>query len=381
MRLDGWKDVTDNVYIWDYIQNFDDYLTPFPVLERMGERLRFYRDKGVEGIFLNGSGYDYVPFDDVRTYVLASLLRDPGQPVEALMRRYIAANYPKSGDLLAGFCVQAERRAAASARGLNLYGGIRDAEASWLDAAKFAAFYDELGRVLPTAKGAERRQLHELLTALSYTRLEVARNHAAGPSGCMERRGGSLRVRPQAGQWLAALEECASFAGMKHVGESGLPVGEYLGAWRSRIFQAETVSNLLPDTGLKAVSRPDEGYEDLGVLTDGVRGLPVGYHYGWHISSADLEVEIPAGAASRAQRFEMSFLDMPRHRLRAPRSVEVYKDGALYRAFVPKPDAAGRIFTVSGPVDLSGAERITVRALRPEGGRTQLAADEIYLIP
>lgn len=136
VRLDGWKDVTDNVYIWDYIQNFDDYLTPFPVLERMGERLRFYRDKGVEGIFLNGSGYDYVPFDDVRTYVLASLLRDPGQPVEALMRRYIAANYPKSGDLLAGFCVQAERRAAASARGLNLYGGIRDAEASWLDAAK-----------------------------------------------------------------------------------------------------------------------------------------------------------------------------------------------------------------------------------------------------
>lgn len=141
------------------------------------------------------------------------------------------------------------------------------------------------------------------------------------------------------------------------------------------------MSNLLPDTGLKVVSRPDEGYEDLGVLTDGVRGLPVGYHYGWHISSADLEVEIPAGAASRAHRFEMSFLDMPRHRLRAPRSVEVYKDGALYRAFVPKPDAAGRIFTVSGPVDLSGAERITVRALRPEGGRTQLAADEIYLIP
>lgn len=32
-RLDRWKNVAGEVYIWDYIQNFDDYLTPFPVLE------------------------------------------------------------------------------------------------------------------------------------------------------------------------------------------------------------------------------------------------------------------------------------------------------------------------------------------------------------
>lgn len=380
-RLDRWKNVTGKVYIWDYIQNYDDYLTPFPVLERMGERLRFYRDKGVDGVFLNGSGYDYVPFDDMRTYVLASLMRDPVQPVEGLIRRYFAANYPKSGDLLADFCVQAERRAAASGTGLNLYGSIRDAEASWLDAGEFVAFYDALGRVLPTAKDAERRRLHELLTALSYTRLEVARRHAADPFGFAERTGDRLRVKPQAEKWLAALEESASFAAMKHISESGLPVGEYLDAWRSRIARAETVSDLLLGAGLKAVSKPDERYADLGVLTDGVRGLSAGYHYGWHISSADLEVEIPAGAASRAHRFEMSFLDMPRHRLRAPQSVAIYKDGVLYKTFEPASDAEGRIFTVSGPVDLSGAERITVKALRPEGGRVQLAADEIYLIP
>ncbi len=380
-RLDRWKNVTDKVYIWDYIQNFDDYLTPFPVLERMGERLRFYRDKGVEGVFLNGSGYDYVPFDDVRTYVLASLMRDPGLSVEGLVRRYFAANYPTSGDLLAGFCMQAEQRAGATKTALGLYGSIRDAEASWLDAGEFAAFYDALERMLPATKDAERRRLHELLTALSYTRLEVARRHAADPFGFAGRRGDQLRLKPQAEKWLTALAEYASFADMKYVSESRLPVGKYLDAWRSRIADAEPVSDLLLGVGLKAVSKPDEHYTDLGVLTDGVRGLSAGYHYGWHISSVDLEVEIPAGEASRAHRFEMSFLDMPRHRLRAPRSVEIYKDGALYKTFVPIPDAEGRIFTVSGPVDLSDAGRITVRALRPEGSRVQLATDEIYLIP
>ena len=42
-RLDRWKNVAGEVYIWDYIQNFDDYLTPFPVLELTARRLRFYR--------------------------------------------------------------------------------------------------------------------------------------------------------------------------------------------------------------------------------------------------------------------------------------------------------------------------------------------------
>ena len=32
-QLDNWKKVTNNIYIWDYINNFDDYLTPFPILK------------------------------------------------------------------------------------------------------------------------------------------------------------------------------------------------------------------------------------------------------------------------------------------------------------------------------------------------------------
>lgn len=380
-RLDRWKNVTGNVYVWDYVQNFDDYLTPFPVLEGMAERLRFYRDRGVEGIFLNGSGYDYVPFDDMRTWVLASLMRDPGQPVEVLMRRFFAENYPESGGLLADFCAFAERRAAARKRRLNLYGGIRDAEASWLDAGEFVRFYEELERTLPVTKDAERRHLHELVTALSYTRLEVARSHAGDAFGMAERKGDRLRVKPGTERWLATLAEHASFAGMKYVSESALPVGDYIGAWRSRILGGSETRSLLLGVALKSLSKPDEGYSDTGVLTDGVRGLGIGYHYGWHISSADLELEIPVDAASCAQRFEMSFLELPCHRLRAPQRVEVYRDGVLCKTFVPTPDGENRIFTAAGPVDLSGARRITVRAVRPEGERVQLAADEIYLIP
>lgn len=239
-RLDRWKNVAGEVYIWDYIQNFDDYLTPFPVLELTARRLRFYRDRGVGGVFLNGSGCDYVPFDDMRTYVLSALMLDPGQSPEAFDAPLFCRELSPVGELLAGFCADAERRAAASKRPLNLYGSIRSAEEEWLDAGDFVRFYEALEAVLPTTKDAERRSLHRLLTALSYTRLEIARNHAAEACGFAVNKDGRLRVNPSVERWLAALDTHADFPEMEHINESGLLPGDYLAQWRGR---------LLPGTG------------------------------------------------------------------------------------------------------------------------------------
>ncbi len=379
--LERWRGVTGTVYVWDYIQNFDDYLSPFPVLDLMAGRLRFYRDHGVAGIFLNGSGSDYVPFDDMRSYVLSALMLDPGQSPEELMRNYFTANYPRSGALLADYCARIEHIAAASVRPLDLYGGIRSAEMTWLDAGDFVLFYDALAERLPSARDAERRSLHRLLTSLSYTRLELARSHASGNAGLAVRDGNILVPRPAVNRWLAALEEHVGFAEMSGTDESHSAIDAYLREWRNRILPALGTPDVLLGAELTPVSRPDEQYRNLGVLTDGVRGMAFGYHYGWHISSTDLEVELPADVAARAGRLEISFLRLPRHRLQEPRAVEVYKDGTLHATLRPTADAAGRIVTFAAPVELSGAGRITLRALRAEGGRTKLAADEISLIP
>lgn len=381
-ELERWKAAADEVWVWDYIQNFDDYLTPFPVLELTAERLRFYRAEGVGGVFLNGSGVDYVPFDDMRSWVLAALLADPLQSPEALMRRFFAEKYPRAGTLLADYCAATERRAAASKRPLDLYGGIRAAEATWLDAAEFARFYDELADRLPSTRDAERRSLHRLLTALSFTRLEIARSHAAGACGLARRTDdGRLEAKADVGRWLAALAEHADFPEMNYTDEAHRTIADYLAEWRSRILPGLGQRNLLLGGRLTPLSEPDEQYTDLSVLTDGVRGMAFGYHCGWHISSADLEVALPVSAAARKGRLGVSFLSLPRHRLHAPRAVELYRDGVLHATLQPRPGADPRIVEFSAAVDLSGASRITLRALRAEGERTQLAAGEIYFNP
>ena len=46
-----WRKAVTHVYVWDYIRNFDDYLTPWPCLRLVQQRLRWYRGMGVDGIF------------------------------------------------------------------------------------------------------------------------------------------------------------------------------------------------------------------------------------------------------------------------------------------------------------------------------------------
>lgn len=376
--LERWKRATNHILVWDYINNFDDYLTPFPVLELIRERLLFYREHGVQGVFLNGSGDDYCAFDDMRSFVLSALLLDPGQSVGELMRSFFADRYPVSGELLCEYCRHLEQRVVSGKKTLNLYGSIRDAEKAYLDATAFVSFYDELQKILPKVGGDEHKKLQELITALSYTRLEIARRYAFGSWGCAERKGGKLYIRPEVMRWREFLSLWEESPAIKKINESGLPIETYMDEWQRYVVDGQ---NLLLGWVVRPVSPPDEGYTDLSILTDGIQGLPGSYHYGWHISSRDLEIEIPVEQATGASSFRMVFLQDLRHRIRAPRCVEIWIDGMLYQEIIPKTDTVGRVFIAEGHVDLRKTRTIRVKAVKPSGERSQVAVSEVYLIP
>ena len=130
-QLDNWKKVTNNIYIWDYINNFDDYLTPFPILKIAQQRLQFFKQHGASGIFFNGSGYSYSSFDEMRTFVLSSLLINPELPVDDLIRSYFNQEYPVSKKWLYDYYTELENNAQSGKR-LGLYAGIRESEKAFL---------------------------------------------------------------------------------------------------------------------------------------------------------------------------------------------------------------------------------------------------------
>ena len=381
-QLNQWKKVTKNIYIWDYINNFDDYLTPFPILKIAQQRLRFFKQNGASGIFFNGSGYSYSSFDAMRTFALSALLINPELPVEELVRDYFNQEYPLSKKWLYDYYINLEN-SVQSGKKLGIYAGIAELEQSFLNPEKFIKFYDEMGDYVSDAKGKERKKLHELQTALSYTRLEMGRNHSYDPYGYAQRNGKQIQPTPQARKWLTQLKEHHAFTGMEYYNESADEIDYYIKEWEQYILASDIKKNLF--LGIMPSSTPPTDKDGLKRLTDSTHGLPGNYHCGWTtLPKEKYEISLPVKGINKTGNIYISFLNLPRHRFYPPRQIEISKDGAIYKTINLETDDSvekGELVKITTPIDLNRAELVSIKVMGAKKPRAQIGIDEIVFVP
>ena len=381
-QLENWKKVTKNIYIWDYINNFDDYLTPFPILKIAQQRLQFFKKNGASGIFFNGSGYSYSSFDEMRTFVLSALLINPEQAVDDLIRNYFNQEYPVSKKWLSDYYIDLEN-STQSGKKLGLYAGIRESEGAYLNPEKFIKFYDEMGHFVSDAKGKERKKLHELQTALSFTRLEMGRNHSYDTYGYAKRNGKEIQTVPQARKWVTQLKEHKAFSGMEYYNESANEIDYYIKEWEQYILASDIKKDLF--LGITPSSTPKTNKNSLKRLTDGTHGLPDNYHCGWIIfPQEECTIDLPVKEINESGTVYISFLNLPRHRIYAPQQIEVSRDGASYKKINLSPDDSvekGEMEKAVVPVDLNGTELLSIKITGTKKPGAQIGMDEIAFIP
>lgn len=170
---------------------------------------------------------------------------------------------------------------------------------------------------------------------------------------------------------------------MKYYCERNNSIKEYIDGWNRYILNIEQPYNLLLGKKLSALSTLDEDYSDLSVITDGTAGLPDNYHHGWLISSlGNLEISLPAKEVREARLFKMTFLNDAKHRIQLPLRVEIIKNGKTYKAFpVSSSKEDERIGAAFGEVDVKDAQTLSIKVIRPDGNKVQIATDEILLMP
>ncbi len=371
--LNRCNEATDKVYIWEYGRNFDDYLTPFPCYSIMAERLKFYRDNGVKGIFINGSGYDYSTFTIMRSYIFSVLMINPDAPVNELMAKFLKMYYTTTHDIIFNYYDHLEQRALHAARGLQFYGGIKDAIDAYLEPEEFEEFFKTLNDRVHTTEGRERRLLNRLLTGLSFTRLELMRT-----SDKMYDK--SLTAEP-----ISTLRDHSAYDNMKNYREAYGDIDAYLHLWE-KLDQLKpfATSNLLKNRKLYVYSDLDNDSDNPSDLTDGLVGFPTDYHTNWLIiSKRVLDVEIPADLVKPGRKITVSTLHAPRWRIAAPKSIQL-KVGGKVIASAPveipdiEPGTSARAMTsiVIPPAATSGKLHLCIEV---SDNYPKFAVDEIIL--
>ena len=276
-----WSEKVSHVYVWDYINNFDDYFTPFPIFRIMKRRLQMYAKNHVNGIFLNGSGTDYSTFQFLHTMVLTELLKDPDLDIEELVRTHCDKRYPNAGKLVADFVLLQEDWTAQQRKMLPIYGGVSQAVKTYLPAEEFVRFHNAFTEIVPETSGNERRIMDRLCSVMSLTRLELMRLS------------GNIDGYEELYAHLSAL----AAKNTEVYSEACWTVDTYLKDYSEMADHAAATNkkNLLLGKKLVPLSKLDEDYNDISILTDGLLGLPSNYHCGQMISSATpaLQIAVP----------------------------------------------------------------------------------------
>ena len=95
--LEGWSDITDNIFLWDYGINFDNYLSPFPNFSTIWYNMQIFRDHGVRMHFSQIGGQRGGDFSELRSYIVNRLMWSPDTPLRDLLERFLGRYYGPAG--------------------------------------------------------------------------------------------------------------------------------------------------------------------------------------------------------------------------------------------------------------------------------------------
>lgn len=361
--LNQWSAYTKHMYVWDYINNFDDYFTPFPIFEIFQHRLRLYAKAGVKGIFLNGSGHEYSTFYRLKTHVMALLLSDPDADWRPALREFCRERYPVTGDYICDFVVKQENMVNKLTETLSLYEGVPTAVKTYLPADDFIRFHNKLLSLLPETKGSERIRIEKISRAMMLTHLELNRM-ASDTIGCK--------------YMLNELSKLKDI-GILSYSEAGGTLDNYMADYRYMLRRADESfgKNLLKDVKLQPLTALDEDYNDISILTDGLLGLPSCYHCGQMLSSATpaLRILIPRIPAMKRLRVNMTRNSI--YHIGFPLKVSLSSGSRNLGSVVPT-SVTGDIHRAVAEFDIPATcmDALVLTVFRDESERT-MALDEI----
>ncbi len=93
-----WAKISPQLYIWDYVTNFSNYLLPHPNLRVLAPNIRFFENHNVIGLFEEGDcATNMGEFVRMRAWLLAHLMWDSSQDTFALVEEFLNGYYGPAG--------------------------------------------------------------------------------------------------------------------------------------------------------------------------------------------------------------------------------------------------------------------------------------------
>lgn len=397
--VDNWKNVCQELYVWDYTVQYTNYFELFPNLSALQQDLQFFKQLGITGVLEQGSEDQYSLYCDWKSYAIAKLLWNPELDMDKLRYAFFEQAYPTHVDFITDYLWQLEDNMKKSGKNLNIYGTVQESLKSYLNQEQFDLFYYDFMEKYVDASGPELKRLQGVITSLIYTKLEIARSSGVSAYGYAQLLAGdSIQINTEIAPLLSKLNELSLKSGARLSNEVGDSVSSYIAKWNKYIINRTLKSKIIekPITILTKSNGEFQG-NAAKALNDASFGF-TDFEVNWLVfNTKTMDVEIPVSSFKSAQTISMSFLNDPRHVIYAPEKVEVYTVSSngtktkLTEKPTPKPNTPQKDiveFKLALPTLTSDVQKLVIVAVGisslPEWAsstnrKPSIACDEIQL--
>lgn len=336
-NLRGWKQKTANIMVWDYYTQFTSYLAPFPDIPALKQNMKYFSDRGVKGVFAQGSGSTYSDMAELKGYLLAKLLWNPEADVEKLTREFLKGYYGKAAPFVDKYLKEIRDNVIKDKVSLSIYGNPVNDHDTYLSPENIDRYSTLMDRAEAAVEGDALRQvrIRRLRLTHEYTVLQQARFYGLEKHGIFERKNGRWKIRKGFPERVHRFTDVCKEAGVRVLSEGGRSPEEYRKEWE-HIFKNGVRPNLARGGEITAMKYPaTEDYPAKGkrTLTDGVPGYD-DFSYNWLCYyGVPMEVVVDMKKIKKVSSVEINFLEDPRHWIFRPEAVivSVSEDGRTYR--------------------------------------------------
>ncbi len=336
--LKDWSKLTHNIYLWDYVVQFKNYLTPFPNFPVLQPNIQFFKRNGVDMIFEQASGRSWSDLIELKEFLLAKLEWNPDVNVDSLATLFINTYYGKAGKYILDYYHTMNRKIQkhADKTFLNIYGFPSDYTGSFLKPGLmlyYEALMDSAEKVV-AADSVLLRRVQRTRMPVDFAFVDISVNNDFRKMPAIVTVNGKKEINPLIIKLLDKLEAYAETDPRIKVSERNLTIEDYKD-YILLMLNRKMQPNKLKKAKIKVETEYSDKYPVGGAkaLNDNLFG-PLDFHTNWlGFEGHDMIVDIDMRKPVDFSEVQMNFLKAVNSWVFLPLhiTIEVSADGKNYR--------------------------------------------------
>jgi hypothetical protein len=324
--LKGWKQITNNIRIWDYTTQFTNFLAPFPNLHTLQPNIQFFSNNNAKWVFEQHSHNPSELFE-LRSYITAKLLWNPTLNIEELITEFIDGYYKESGIYVKKYIDLVHQKIQEDNDFfLFLYGDPSQAFDSFLNPGllkQYNELFNEAEKVASSPEVLERIQHARI--SVDYAILEACKKGISEDFQLIiSNENGTKNINPFVNKKLINFYETCKKNNIVLMNEMGFTVEEYFNNYKKSLEVASQPNKALGKKVTLLTKPKKYANENPQTLTDGALGGSNFYANWLGFEGNHLEAVIDLETATELSSVSTAFLQVSNHIVFFPKSVSYY---------------------------------------------------------